>query len=181
MPTRRRRALLANVCFCLLSGFKSDTSHTTFLAIATPRPSTDESRSPEKSASFAVSSLPASDHHTQVPAPSLIKDPPERHLQPIPITISPAPPETESRTSFEKPEKRTYGGLRVKRSSSIDRDTSTSKKVHQMLKNRVDKGRAGITTISRKIGSGVVKNGNLKKSNSTPGQSYSHPFKDLRF
>lgn len=43
-----------------------------------------------------------------------------------------------------------------------------------MLKNRVHKGRAGITTISRKIGNGVVKNGSMKKFTSTPSQRYSY-------
>lgn len=67
------------------------------------------------------------------------------------------------------------GGLhpKSKRSLSSDRsggggDTSKSKKVQQMLKNRVDKGRAGISAVSRKIGHGVVKNG-VRRTNSTPG------------
>ena len=59
-----------------------------------------------------------------------------------------------------------------KRSLSSDRsgtgDTSKSKKVQQMLKNRVDKGRAGISAVSRKIGHGVGKNG-VRRTNSTPG------------
>jgi hypothetical protein len=164
--------------FFSVIGSGSDVSHLYFAAIATPRPSMDGSRpSPEKSAPFSVTPPSTSEHptHAQVQAPSDVEiDPPQNHLQPIPITISPAPPEPEPRTSSEKPEKKNYGGLRVKRSSSIDRDTSTSKKVQQMLKNRVHKGRAGITTISRKIGSGVVKNGSLKKSSSTPGRSCSH-------
>jgi hypothetical protein len=61
---------------------------------------------------------------------------------------------------------------KIKRSMSSERgtgDTSKSKKVQQMLKNRVHKSRAGITAVSRKIGHGVVKNGGLRRSTSTPG------------
>ncbi len=65
-----------------------------------------------------------------------------------------------------------------KRSLSSDRsgtgDTSKSKKVQQMLKNRVDKGRAGISAVSRKIGHGVGKNG-VRRTNSTPGMRYVMP------
>ncbi|KAF8173314.1 hypothetical protein BJ912DRAFT_1024889 [Pholiota molesta] len=60
---------------------------------------------------------------------------------------------------------------KIKRSMSSERgtgDTSKSKKVQQMLKNRVHKSRAGITAVSRKIGHGVVKNGGLRRSTSTP-------------
>ncbi|RDB21856.1 hypothetical protein Hypma_010861 [Hypsizygus marmoreus] len=103
----------------------------------------------------------------------------------IPITVSPATPEGEGapvsapaeRTSHEK--KRQNG----KRSSSLerdsksidrdrdrDRDTSKSKKVQQMLKRRVHKGQVRISSLSRRIGSGVVRNGslNLKRAISTP-------------
>lgn len=61
---------------------------------------------------------------------------------------------------------------KIKRSMSSERgtgDTSKSKKVQQMLKNRVHKSRAGITAVSRKIGHGVAKNGGLRRSTSTPG------------
>lgn len=160
-------------------GFAKDAFYVSLLAIPTPRPSMDESRaSPDKSATFVVTPPSTSEHLAQAQAPiHTKKDSPQSNLQAIPITVSPAPPDNEPRTSSEKPEKpekKNYGGLRVKRSSSIDQDTSTSKKVQQMLKNRVHQGRAGITTISRKIGGGVVKNGSLKKSSSTPGQSCSH-------
>ncbi|KAF8229254.1 hypothetical protein L208DRAFT_1439479 [Tricholoma matsutake] len=154
-------------------GFAKDAFYVSLLAIPTPRPSMDESRaSPDKSATFVVTPPSTSEHLAQAQAPiHTKKDSPQSNLQAIPITVSPAPPDNEPRTSSEKPEKpekKNYGGLRVKRSSSIDQDTSTSKKVQQMLKNRVHQGRAGITTISRKIGGGVVKNGSLKKSSSTP-------------
>ena len=65
-------------------------------------------------------------------------------------------------------------GLRVKRSLSVDHgDSSMSKKekVQQILKNRVHKGRAGITAVSRKIGHGVSKHHQLRRTNSTPGMS----------
>ena len=54
-----------------------------------------------------------------------------------------------------------------------EKDTSTSRKVQQMLKNRVHKGHVTISTISKKFGHGVVrtKSGNLRRSNSAPGSS----------
>lgn len=99
----------------------------------------------------------------------------------IPITISPATPDETSRnfsTDYkltEKiPEETTNGAVNGSRdrSLSIDRDTSKSKKMQQMLKNRVNKGQARISTISKKIGSGVVRNGSLRRSNSTPGRFF---------
>ncbi|KAJ7764907.1 hypothetical protein B0H16DRAFT_1526168 [Mycena metata] len=102
---------------------------------------------------------------------------------PIPITISPATPDEVSRNFSPEhkqlgekiPEEIANGGGATNvngarhRSLSIDRgDTSNSKKLQQMLKNRVNKGQARISTISKKIGSGVVRNGNLRRSNSTP-------------
>jgi hypothetical protein len=56
---------------------------------------------------------------------------------------------------------------------SKEKDTSTSRKVQQMLKNRVHKGHVTISTISKKFGHGVVrtKSGNLRRSNSAPGSS----------
>ena len=50
-------------------------------------------------------------------------------------------------------------------------ETFKGKKVQQMLK-RVHKGQARISTISRKIGHGVVR-GSLRRSNSAPGQELS--------
>jgi len=82
--------------------------------------------------------------------------------------------EKDKKTSSESKHKR--------RSSSIDReraagaDASKSKKVQQMqqiLKDRVHKGRAGITTVSRKIGHRVSRNGGMRRSNSTPGTRFS--------
>lgn len=90
---------------------------------------------------------------------------------PIPITISPASPAPDARfddQSIDQQEKKPQNGHR-KRSASIDRDTSKSKKVQQMLKNRVHQGQAKFTAVSRKIGHGVVRNGPLRRSNSTPG------------
>ncbi|KAJ7119647.1 hypothetical protein C8R44DRAFT_841131 [Mycena epipterygia] len=114
----------------------------------------------------------------QQPAPAVVLD--DEPLIPptsIPITISPATPDETSR-NFSTDHKLTekipeetatspVNGSR-NRSLSVDRDTSKSKKMQQMLKNRVNKGQARISTISKKIGSGVVRNGTLRRSNSTP-------------
>lgn len=91
----------------------------------------------------------------------------------IPITVSPATPDDRSR-HFSVDNARSEdlfadeNRLKVKRSYSIDRDASKSKKVQQMLKNRVHKSQVRITTISKKIGNGVVRNGSLRRANSTP-------------
>ena len=75
--------------------------------------------------------------------------------------------EKEKKTSSESKHKR--------RSSSVERertagtDAFNPKKVQQILKDHVHKGRAGITTVSRKIGHRVSRNGGLRRSNSTPG------------
>jgi len=98
--------------------------------------------------------------------------PTERDLIiPIPITISPATPDEQSR-NFPAEKKFSMDGgnvekdepLKLKRSFSSDRDTSKSKKMQQMLKNQVHKGHARISTISKK----VVRNGTLRRTNSTP-------------
>lgn len=91
--------------------------------------------------------------------PALDQSP--RRVQPPPITVTPATP--------AEPEHKSPLSPLLKRSST-DRDSSTGKKVQQMLKNRVHKGQAKISTISRKIGHGVVRNGNLKRANSAPGK-----------
>ncbi|KAG8215730.1 hypothetical protein J3R82DRAFT_7623 [Butyriboletus roseoflavus] len=78
-------------------------------------------------------------------------------VQPPPITVTPATPaDPERKFSFPK------------RTFSMDRDTSAGKKVQQMLKNRVYKGQEKISTISRKIGHGVVRNSNLRRTTSAP-------------
>ncbi|KAK7039453.1 hypothetical protein R3P38DRAFT_2899579 [Favolaschia claudopus] len=114
--------------------------------------------------------------------PQIITSPPEDDTlplpMPIPITISPATPEEVSRGFPAEPrptekilEEKVNGQVNGSRgrSLSIDRgDTSKSKKVQQMLKNRVNKGQARISTISKRIGSGVVRPGHLRRSNSTP-------------
>ncbi|PPR04627.1 hypothetical protein CVT26_015006 [Gymnopilus dilepis] len=66
---------------------------------------------------------------------------------------------------------------RSKRSLSIDRDnrggdTSKTKKVGQMLKGSVHKGRAGISAVGKKIGHGVARNGVLRRSTSNPGKDF---------
>jgi hypothetical protein len=119
-------------------------------------------------------------HPLQQPASAIPPDDgPLTAPMPIPITISPATPDETSRNfsvdhkAAEKiPEESVNGTIKGRgRSLSIDRDTSKSKKMQQMLKNRVNKGQAQISVISKRIGSGVVRNRTLRRSNSTPGQS----------
>lgn len=76
-----------------------------------------------------------------------------------PITVTPPTP--------ADPERRFPLSPLLKRSSM---DGSTGKKVQQMFKNRVHKGQEKISTISKKIGHGVARNGNLKRANSAPGK-----------
>lgn len=88
-------------------------------------------------------------------------DLPTDQVRPPPITVTPATP--------AEPEHKFPLSPLLKRSST-DRDGSTGKKVQQMLKIRVQKGQVKISTISRKIGRGVVRNGNLKRATSAPGE-----------
>ncbi|KAF9240835.1 hypothetical protein BU15DRAFT_87417 [Melanogaster broomeanus] len=85
---------------------------------------------------------------------------------PPPITVTPATPADPDHRFLASADSRE----KIKRSFSMDRDSSTGKKMQQMLKNRVHKGQATISTISRKIGHGVVKNGSLhvRRTNSAP-------------
>ncbi|KAJ7854317.1 hypothetical protein B0H14DRAFT_2756738 [Mycena olivaceomarginata] len=122
-----------------------------------------------------ASAVPLDDEHEPLTLPIPI----------IPITISPATPDEVTRNLSTTDHKLTENIVEEKekpngtgngsvdgsrgRSLSIDRgDTSKSKKMQQMLKNRVNKGQARISTISKRIGSGVVRNGTLRRSNSTP-------------
>jgi hypothetical protein len=94
---------------------------------------------------------------------------------PIPITVSPATPDEPPRRfsaeqAISEKDEDADSLIQVKRSNSIDRDTSKSKKVQKMLKTGVHKGQARISNISRKIGNGVVRTGSLRRINSTPGQ-----------
>jgi hypothetical protein len=78
--------------------------------------------------------------------------------------------EKEKKTSSESKHKRRSSSLERERTAGTD--ASRPKKVQQVqqiLKDRVHKGRAGITTVSRKIGHRVSRNGGLRRSNSTPG------------
>ncbi|KAJ7577917.1 hypothetical protein C8J56DRAFT_969997 [Mycena floridula] len=78
------------------------------------------------------------------------------------INVFPATPDESSpRHRFSMEEQREDLKILEPEPSS-----STSKKMQQMWKNQVHKGGARISTISRKIGSGV--NGTLRRSNSTP-------------
>ncbi|KAF9025079.1 hypothetical protein BDZ89DRAFT_1068592 [Hymenopellis radicata] len=96
-------------------------------------------------------------------------------VPPMSITISPATPDEQASVEerqkgrdskdSERDRERT---LKRQPQDTPDRDASTSKKVQQMLKSQVHKSGARISTISKKIGNGVVRNGSLKRSNSTP-------------
>jgi len=89
----------------------------------------------------------------------------EETKEPPPILVTPASPATPDMPDINSGEKR---------STSIDQDGSKGKKVQQMLKNRVHKSQARISTISRKIGHGMVKNSSvvsLRRTTSAPGQS----------
>ncbi|TFK25843.1 hypothetical protein FA15DRAFT_755465 [Coprinopsis marcescibilis] len=107
----------------------------------------------------------------------------------IPITISPASPDIEHpnpndgvfQDSDRRSEDERKGGLiaRKRRSSSSERgdkekdkggDTSTSKKVQQMLKSQVHKGQMRISAVGKRLGHGVgvAKSGGLRRSNSAP-------------
>ncbi|KAI6043630.1 hypothetical protein EDC04DRAFT_2890779 [Pisolithus marmoratus] len=85
---------------------------------------------------------------------------------PPPITVTPATPaDAEYRFSISgEPQEK------VKRTASMGADPSTGRKVQQMLKDRVHKGQEKISTISRKIGHGVVRSSNLhlRRSSSAP-------------
>ncbi|KAF9267127.1 hypothetical protein L218DRAFT_720524 [Marasmius fiardii PR-910] len=89
---------------------------------------------------------------------------------PIPITISPATPDgtTEKTTFDQQSEKQDKETVKRTLQPERERDSSKPKKMQQMFKNHVHKGSARISTISKKIGHGVVRNGSLRRSNSTP-------------
>ncbi|EIN04476.1 hypothetical protein PUNSTDRAFT_146447 [Punctularia strigosozonata HHB-11173 SS5] len=86
---------------------------------------------------------------------------------PIPITVSPASP--DSHTDVFPFNLREQSSLSSVTESVSDKTVdggggvgSRGKKVQRMLKQRVNKGQERITTISRKIGSGVVRNGSVR-------------------
>lgn len=112
-----------------------------------------------------VSEVQQMDLEVKTYLPSMTGPPSDQstgQLQPPPITVTPATPaDTERKFPFSPPSRRSF---------SIDRDASAGKKVQQMLKNRVHKGQEKISTISKKIGHGVVRNGNLRRSHSAPGK-----------
>ncbi|KAI6131742.1 hypothetical protein EV401DRAFT_1919508, partial [Pisolithus croceorrhizus] len=85
---------------------------------------------------------------------------------PPPITVTPATPADVDCQFFVGGEPQE----KVKRSVSMGADPSTGKKVQQLLKDRVHKGQEKISTISRKIGHGVVRSSslNLRRSSSAP-------------
>lgn len=86
---------------------------------------------------------------------------------PPPITVTPATPaDAEHRFPLSRESQD-----KVKRTASVGGDPSAGKKMQQMLRDRVHKGQEKISTISKKIGHGVVRNGglHLRRSNSAPG------------
>lgn len=96
---------------------------------------------------------------------------------PIPITVTPASPMAHSpafsqdqltRTSMNGKEE-SSGEKRL----SVDTNRGKGKKVREVFISGVHKGRARVTTISKKIGHNVGRhNGmHLKRSNSAPGRS----------
>lgn len=89
------------------------------------------------------------------------QDLPSSELPPITVTpATPAEPHRHFPLSIDEKE-----SLKGRRSSSAD---GTGRKVQQMLKARVHRGQEKISTISRKLGHGVVRNGNLKRTSSAP-------------
>ncbi|KAH7886691.1 hypothetical protein F5I97DRAFT_2017699 [Phlebopus sp. FC_14] len=87
--------------------------------------------------------------------------------QPPPITVTPASP-ADPDNRFPLSQEKTQEIVR--RSSFVDRDSSKGRKVQRMLKDRVHKGQEKISTISKKIGHGVSKNGSLhlRRTTSAP-------------
>ncbi|KAK0200307.1 hypothetical protein DFS33DRAFT_1360453 [Desarmillaria ectypa] len=92
----------------------------------------------------------------------------EPPVQPIPIIISPATSDGQSHDPEYVQSMTLHDEKGAKRNDDHERDASKSKKVQKMLKNRVHKSGARISNISKKIGSGVVRNGSLLRSNSAP-------------
>ncbi|TRM66755.1 hypothetical protein BD626DRAFT_483705 [Schizophyllum amplum] len=95
----------------------------------------------------------------------------------IPITVSPATPSEQSHPPLSAAQEkiaaenplpdRLSGGSRLSdRHSTHSR--SRPKRMQQALKDRVHQGHARLSTISKKLGSGVVRNGSLKRSRSAP-------------
>ncbi|KAL1688777.1 hypothetical protein GGG16DRAFT_126942 [Schizophyllum commune] len=92
----------------------------------------------------------------------------------IAVTVSPATPIEPSQSFFAEQEKLAThpDGLsdssRRSISGSSQHDRSRHKRMQQKLKDRVHQGHARISSISKKIGSGVARNGSLKRSRSAP-------------
>ncbi|KAG6874001.1 hypothetical protein C0995_007958 [Termitomyces sp. Mi166 len=123
----------------------------------TQRPSVDGDAAATGASSFAIA--PTDDGPVPY-SPTHESNEKQDTLEPIPITVAPATPDSEA------PQRQIGKSSSTKHlSSSFDRDTSKGKKMQQMLKHRVHQGRARVSTISRKIGN---KTGSLKKANSTP-------------
>ena len=93
---------------------------------------------------------------------------PNRRIQPLPRIINKARRSSLLRSMSDKGHEKPN----LKRSSSMGRDTTKSKRVQRMLKHQVHLSQARISTISRKIGNGVVRNGSvsMRRARSAPGQ-----------
>lgn len=105
-----------------------------------------------------------------------VESPPAEVVAPIPITITPATPAVTSedvtpRSSTVQAQGDVNGEKRSMSLDEKDRDISRGKKVREVLKDRVHKGQARITTISKKIGHNVGRHSslNLKRTLSAPG------------
>lgn len=103
---------------------------------------------------------PSADQHGSLGLTMGQQDP--QSLELPPITVTPASPAEPNHHFMDEKE-----SLKDRRTSS----DGAGKKVQQMLKARVHKGQEKISTISRKLGQGVARNGglNLKRTNSAPG------------
>ncbi|KAL0948336.1 hypothetical protein HGRIS_010922 [Hohenbuehelia grisea] len=157
------------------------------------RPSMDGGRPPEKglllSPSLQENGVDLEGDQGQL---SPVASGTHEHPPSIPINVQPATPEAQFETFAAADEynsenasilntdenekgdgahRRQMPKLHVaKRSHSIDRDLSkrSAKRMQAFVKNGVHKGQVTITTISKKIGNGVVKNGSMRRSTSTP-------------
>ena len=112
---------------------------------------------------------PSADQHETLGLSLGDQDPQSSELPPITVTpASPAEPDRHFPLNMDEKE----SSLKDKRSYS----DGAGKKVQQMLKARVHKGQEKISTISRKLGHGVVRNGglSLKRTTSAPGSYALH-------
>ena len=101
----------------------------------------------------------------------------------IPITVTPASPMLQSPAYSQDQLNQQNGDHRTNKEGgssekeklrlSVDTTRAKGKKVREVFISGVHKGRARVTTISKKIGHNVGRHNNLhlKRSNSAPGAS----------